>query len=61
MVISGQISMVDIHTKKKRNPDITLKIGIRLQEKKITSRKMKRPTKTNSKQITKWQQQHAYL
>ena len=56
MVISGQISMVDIHTKKKKESICNTKDSHQITREKITSGKMKRrPTKANPKQITKWQ------
>ena len=46
--------IIDTHTKRKRNPNTTLKIVIESQENK-RGREEKRPTKTNPKQLTKWQ------
>ena len=49
--------MVDIHTKRKKEYRHNTKDSHQITREKITSGKMKRrPTKTNPKQITKWQQ-----
>ena len=44
------------HTqKRKRNPNIKVKIIIKSQENERRRKGEKRPTKTNPKQLTKWQ------
>ena len=49
MVTAKQKSIIDIHTKRKRNPNITLKIVIKSQEKRTKEEREERPTKTNLK------------
>ena len=53
MVTAKQKSTIDTHSKRKRNPNTTLKIVIKSQENK-RGMEEKRPIKTNTKQLTKW-------
>ena len=53
MVTANQKSTIDTHTKES-NPNTTLKIVIKSQENK-RGREEKRTTKTNPKQLSKWQ------
>ena len=53
MVTANQKSVIYTQ-KRKRNPNTTLKIIIKSQENK-RGKGEKRPTKTNPKQLTKWQ------
>ena len=52
MVTAKQKSIIDIHTKK-INPNTSLKIDS-CQITREQKKRQKRPTKTNSKQLTKW-------
>ena len=49
MVTMNQKSIIDVHTKRKKNPKTTLKIVFKSQENK-RGREEKKPTKTNPKQ-----------
>ena len=54
MITANQKSTIDKHThKRKRNPNITLKLVIKSQENERG--REERPTRTNPKQLTKWQ------
>ena len=55
MVTTNQKCTMDTHTRK-RNPNTTIKLVIKSEEKRTKEEgKKKRPTKTNPKQLTKWQ------
>ena len=56
IITTKQKSIIDIHTEKKKNPNIILKIVI-ISEEKRTKEGIKRPTKANPKQLTKWQKE----
>ena len=58
MATTNQKFIIDIHTKKKKNPNITLKTVMKSQENKIKWKK--NPYKTNSKQLTKWQLEYTH-
>ena len=56
MVTTNQKSAIDTHTKKeKRSPNTALKLLIKSQEERTKQEGKKTPTKTNPKQLTKWQ------
>ena len=57
MITTNQKSMIDTQ-KRERNPNITLKIVIKSQEK--TAKEEKRNKKELQKQLTKWQLVHTY-
>ena len=59
MGTTNQKSTIDTHKKRKSNPNTTLKIAIKSHENK-RGKEEKRPTKTNPKQLTKWQQEHTH-
>ena len=55
-VTTNQKSVIDMHTKRKRNPNITLKIVIKSPREENKRRKgRKRSTKINPKYLTKLQ------
>ena len=49
MVITNQKSTIDTHIKQKRNPNITLKIVIKSQEKRVKEEMNKKAYKNNSR------------
>ena len=56
MGTANQKSMIDTHTKKKKQSKHNSKDSYQItREKNKRGREEKRPTKTNSKQLTKWQ------
>ena len=51
---AGYLKHISVHTKRKRNPNLILKIVIkRTREENKREREEKRPTKTNQKQLRK--------
>ena len=55
-IIANKKSTIDAHTKRKKNPNISLNLVIKLHEKRIKEEgKKKKTMKTNPKQLTKWQ------
>ena len=59
MVTANQKSIIDIHTKKKKESKQNTKDSHQITREQKWKGK-KRPTKTNSKQLTKWQYEHTY-
>ena len=61
MGIANTKTTLDTHTKKKKQPKYNTKDGHQTtREENKRGKKEKRPTKTNTKQLRKWQQEHTY-
>ena len=55
MVTTNQKSIIKTHTKKRKEPKITVKIVIKSQGRKQKKNNQKITTKAIPKQLTKWQ------
>ena len=56
MVTANQKSIIDAHTKNKRESEHNTKVSHQItREENKRGREEKRPTKTHPKQLTKWQ------
>ena len=55
MVSTNQKYVKYIHTKKRKNPNITLKVVIKSQEKGVKEEKNKKELQNTHKKLTKWQ------
>ena len=61
MVTAKQKSIIDVHTKKKEESKYNSKDSHQItREENKKQRGGKKPTKTNPKQLTKWQQERTY-
>ena len=58
MVTTNQKSAIDRYTKRKRNPNTTLNLVFKSQEKNTKEKGKKKDLQSKSKTINKWQQEH---